>query len=348
MENQRSGWAFVGSVDRSSLVKNTRNIPHREFPNHPNILVLKPPGRRIGQTKDHQDQPVLDLNSGSPSGYLAAMAKPLSLLKEICAAPGRDEPLVFKDDFSSRSQGGEVFRSVEDVPILREEPPDLKRISPSHVSSGISSEALERICSVPDYTLMLGGGNTTFSHPKVLDVEFNLYSNTDVVADAHRLPFKNDTFDLFFAMNVFEHLSQPAVVADEVMRVLKPGGSLHIHTAFLQPLHEEPIHFFNATEFGVREWLKKFQDIKCEVSPNFNPLYSIAWLAAEIQRQVKVELGRDRAAEIGSLTLEEVAHFWTHPEGWNQTATDTFFQLSESAQRPIAAGFDFKARKPEA
>ena len=48
--------------------------------------------------------------------------------------------------------------------------------------------------------LVLGGGNTAFTHPNVIDVEFNLYTNTDVVADAHQMPFKSGTFDQFFAM----------------------------------------------------------------------------------------------------------------------------------------------------
>jgi len=204
------------------------------------------------------------------------------------------------------------------------------------------------MCSLPGYTLLLGGGNTTFSHSNVVDVEFNLYTNTDIVADAHELPFKSNTFDLFFAMNVFEHLRQPFIAADEVLRVLKPGGKLHLHTAFLQPLHEEPVHFFNATEFGAREWLKNFEHVECEVTPNFNPLYSIAWLADEIQKQVAGELGSDAADEIGNLSLTELARFWSHPDGWNSSAAKIFFSLSESSQRRIAAGFDLKAQKPEA
>jgi hypothetical protein len=39
--------------------------------------------------------------------------------------------------------------------------------------------------------------------------------------------------------------------AAEILRVSKLS-SLAIHTAFLQPLHEAPLHFYNATEHGVR------------------------------------------------------------------------------------------------
>ena len=285
---------------------------------------------------------------GTATGYPPRMAKSLSLLRQICTAPGTDEALIFDEDFNATDIHGKRFRSVRGVPVLRDEPPDLKKISASHITPGISDDLIDHMLSMPGYTLLLGGGNTPFSYSKVVDVEFNLHQNTDVVADAHELPFKENTFDLFLAMNVFEHLRHPFLAANEIFRVLKPGGELHIHTAFLQPLHEEPVHFFNATEFGVREWLRHFEHVRCEVTPNFNPLYSIAWLADEIQRQVASESGGEAATEIGGLTLAELANFWRQPEGWNPSAERIFRSLSEQTQRRIAAGFDFKARKPEA
>lgn len=44
------------------------------------------------------------------------------------------------------------------------------------------------------------------------------------VADAGRIPYPDDMFDVVFADNVVEHLSDPAEVFLEVRRVLKPGG----------------------------------------------------------------------------------------------------------------------------
>lgn len=44
------------------------------------------------------------------------------------------------------------------------------------------------------------------------------------VADASKIPYGENLFDLVFADNVVEHLDDPAAVFSEVRRVLKPGG----------------------------------------------------------------------------------------------------------------------------
>jgi SAM-dependent methyltransferase len=44
------------------------------------------------------------------------------------------------------------------------------------------------------------------------------------VADAQKVPYENDHFDVVFSDNVLEHLDKPETVFREVARVLKPGG----------------------------------------------------------------------------------------------------------------------------
>jgi len=274
------------------------------------------------------------------------LPKPIALLQDICAVPGTDVPLVFARDGSARSDEGHRFRAIRGVPILREEiPPPIVKPR-DHVSQGICQERIDFMCALSGYTLMLGAGNSPFSHPDVVDVEFDLYANTDVIADGHRLPFRSGTFDLFFAMNVFEHLREPPVAARETLRVLKPGGEVLIHTAFLQPLHEEPAHFYNATEYGVREWFRDFESVECTVSWNFNPLYSLSWLSDETLRVLQTHLGAEAAERIGDLRLSEVAGFWQQPTGWRPEVVELFFKLPEASQRRVAAGFELCARKP--
>lgn len=46
------------------------------------------------------------------------------------------------------------------------------------------------------------------------------------VADAARLPFQSESFDLIFCEHVFEHLERPAATMAECFRTLTPGGAL--------------------------------------------------------------------------------------------------------------------------
>src|SRR5205809_797716 len=48
------------------------------------------------------------------------------------------------------------------------------------------------------------------------------------VADAERLPFAADTFDVVYSYGVMHHTPQPAQCLDEAWRVLKPGGEARI------------------------------------------------------------------------------------------------------------------------
>lgn len=52
------------------------------------------------------------------------------------------------------------------------------------------------------------------------------------VMDAKKLQFKENTFDVITSVDVFEHLykEELEIAMDEISRVLKPGGTLFVHT----------------------------------------------------------------------------------------------------------------------
>lgn len=70
----------------------------------------------------------------------------------------------------------------------------------------------------------------------------------DILADAHAIPFHNESFDCVFSYAVLEHLYNPFVVINEVQRVLKPGG-IYIGTVS----QGEPFHnsYFHHTPWGI-------------------------------------------------------------------------------------------------
>jgi Methylase involved in ubiquinone/menaquinone biosynthesis len=195
------------------------------------------------------------------------------------------------------------------------------------------------------FVLNIGAGATTTRYANCIEFEHKIFRNTDVVGDAHCLPFRNEIFDCVFAFNVFEHLENPRCAAAEILRVLKHGGSLVIHTAFLQPLHEAPFHFYNATEYGVRSWFKDFDVEKCHVSPNFTVPFMLAFLLSRVLESVGASCGKEareavgqsHAAGLGGLVERSLKSASGLPRVQN---------LPNEFQSGISAGFELVARKP--
>jgi ubiquinone/menaquinone biosynthesis C-methylase UbiE len=51
---------------------------------------------------------------------------------------------------------------------------------------------------------------------------------TFVEADAARLPLQDESFDVVYSYNTFEHVAQPDAALSEATRVLRPGGRLYL------------------------------------------------------------------------------------------------------------------------
>lgn len=105
--------------------------------------------------------------------------------------------------------------------------------------------------------LNLGSGVGRFDHflSKEIDtVNFDIIStkpNLDIVGDAHFLPFRNESFDIVYSIAVLEHVRKPWIVADEITRVLRPGGYVVLELPFLNIIHEE-YDCFRFTDQGIR------------------------------------------------------------------------------------------------
>jgi SAM-dependent methyltransferase len=82
-------------------------------------------------------------------------------------------------------------------------------------------------------------------------------SVADVVADAKRLPFDQDAFELVLCSEVIEHLDDYDGVIEEIARVLQPGGILIITWPFIYSLHDIPADYNRFTEFGMERNLKR-------------------------------------------------------------------------------------------
>lgn len=65
----------------------------------------------------------------------------------------------------------------------------------------------------------------------------NLSTEIVMLANARKMPFKNDEFDIVLLSDLLEHTSDPAKAAEEAMRVTKPGGLIFATV----PYHLHPV-----------------------------------------------------------------------------------------------------------
>ena len=92
-----------------------------------------------------------------------------------------------------------------------------------------------------------------------LDMDYSK-PNLDVIADAHFLPFKDKSFDIIYSIAVLEHVKKPWVVAEEMARILRPGGYVVLEVPFLNVIHSNH-DYFRFTDRGIRSL---FDDDKFE------------------------------------------------------------------------------------
>jgi SAM-dependent methyltransferase len=267
-------------------------------------------------------------------------------LVDILRCPETGQKLVWKSETELiTDDGARIWRVDQGRPILF---PGLEVVENrgDQLSNDICLDAQELIGASEGLVLNLSAGGSREKNPKVVEVEAAIFRNTDIVADAHRLPFADGVFDSAIALNAFEHFRNPAAVATEIARVLRPGGEIFVHTAFLQPAHEAPWHFYNATKYGLLEWFSAFSTDVIRVSENFNPIITVSWLSKEIKDRLEQFLPPEEAEQIMQLPLAEFASLWEDLTTWEtHPAWPGFQKLPNEAQEGIAAGFEFRGRR---
>jgi SAM-dependent methyltransferase len=264
----------------------------------------------------------------------------------LLRCPKTKAPLTVQDQRSLRASEGIEYPVVRGVPVFTEEGLKVGIHPESHLSNSISSDAQQLIDNTPGLVLNLSAGGTATKYSNVVELEYSIFRNTDVVGDAHELPFQDGCFDACICMNAFEHYRQPYRVAKEILRVLKPGATFFMHTAALQPIHEPPHHYYNTTRYGLAQWLEGFDIEHIKVSENFNPAYALSWLISEIERGVAGNDGLLAAKRLRSARLGEVMEFWRNPRSRKGRLWDLFVKLDAATLEACAAGWEARARKP--
>jgi SAM-dependent methyltransferase len=269
-----------------------------------------------------------------------------SELLPILQCPSTRQGLRLADHDICDDSGRHRYPVVHGVPIFSEEGLNVRVHPPDHLSNAIADDAQRVVDEADGLVLNLSAGGSKERQPKVVELEYSIFRHTDVVGDAHVLPFKDNVFGACICMNAFEHYREPRLVALEILRVLKPGGTLFMHTAALQPIHEPPHHYYNVTRYGLAEWLKGFDVEQIRVSENFSPAYALSWLISEIERGVLANQGVLASLKLRNAKLGQIMKFWRDPSSRDGGLWKIFESLDPQTRETCAAGWEAKVHKP--
>lgn len=161
-------------------------------------------------------------------------------------------------------------------------------------------------------------------------VGFDYYAgrNVDIVGDAHRLSsyFKEgEQFDVIFSHACFEHFAMPWLVAIEIAKLLKVGGTVFVETHFSFSAHERPWNFFQFSDMGLRVLFPSALGFECIEAGMSNPILGrYSSLADEYLRYTPVP-GLYCHSEYLGRKIREVPHFdWNHVDVSEVVAGTTY------------------------
>lgn len=91
------------------------------------------------------------------------------------------------------------------------------------------------------------------------DVAFG--ERTNLICDAHDLPFIDESFDGVIIQAVLEHILDPNRCVAEIYRVLKDDGLVYAETPFMQQVHAGRYDFTRFTHLGHRYLFRQFAEL---------------------------------------------------------------------------------------
>jgi len=105
--------------------------------------------------------------------------------------------------------------------------------------------------------------STGFSKYNILEINKRAKGKNLVYGDiCNCSDIKDDTYDIVFSCDVFEHIKEPWLASEECIRITKPGG-LNIHvTLFSWRWHPCPVDMYRYTHEGLEFLFKRTNKMK--------------------------------------------------------------------------------------
>jgi SAM-dependent methyltransferase len=238
----------------------------------------------------------------------------------------------------------EEYKTNKTLNVLSENEKEMFKIGSNETESGNEwpdNGDIEKLIEDNDLVLNVGAGyrkNATryYKYNNVVNTEIFPYPTTDVVCNGDNLPFKDNSFDVVLSLAVLEHVKNPWLHAEELIRVLKPGGVIYADVPFLQPYHGYPYHYFNMTTAGLKSLFEKnITVIKHSVEPWSKPVFTLTWF---LQRYCEF-LDEPTRKKFQNMTVNQIIH------NGNNVELDYVKNMKPEKEEIIAAGTTLIGRK---
>jgi SAM-dependent methyltransferase/uncharacterized protein YbaR (Trm112 family) len=164
-------------------------------------------------------------------------------------------------------------------------------------------------------------------HLECVETDVALGPRTQVVCDAHDLPFASGAFDAVVCQAVLEHVLDPVRVADEIHRVLRPRGLVYSEVPFMQQVHGGAYDLTRFSLVGHRRLYRCFDEIRSGVQGG--PGMALGWSVWYLLRTIALtRRGRGIAflfARVVFWWLKHLDRWLVDRPGAVDAASGTFF-----------------------
>lgn len=142
-----------------------------------------------------------------------------------------------------------------------------RMLIPPSLSINVSRKKAEELINNlgPHAKILDLGSGTRRLAPHIINLDLKMLFNVDVVANGYMLPFKSESFDAVIITAVLEHVPEPTMVVNEILRVLKKGGYIYAEVPFIQTYHPNPEDYQRFTLPGINYLFRNFERLESGV-----------------------------------------------------------------------------------
>jgi SAM-dependent methyltransferase len=154
---------------------------------------------------------------------------------------------------------------------------------------------------------VVGGGMKEIIQIRAIefvDTDVALGPRTQLVCDAHDLPFADCSFDGVIIQAVLESVVDPYRCVEEIHRVLQDGGLVYAETPFMQQVHAGRYDYTRFTHRGHRRLFRRFNEVSSGAV--CGPGMALAWSC----QYFLLSFVKSAHARLAVRTFSRLTLFW--------------------------------------